>query len=99
MVAFFLPKRTEIQKEGERKREEGEEERVSKGRGSLNPSFLLSSCQPRQSIAVKWALKMEALLYVPLKSSQSQYTGRGQAAGLLGAGYLADIELNLKPRM
>lgn len=86
MVAFFLPKRIAIQKEGERKREEGEEERVSKGRGILNPSFLLSSCQPRQSIAVKWALEMEAFLNVSLQSSQS-----GPAAR-----YLADMELNLK---
>lgn len=54
----------------------GEEERVSKGRGSLNPSFILTSSQPRQSIAAKWALEMKAFLYVPLQSSQSQREGR-----------------------
>lgn len=50
-----------------------QEERLSQGRESLNPSFLLTSSQLRQSIAVKWALEMEAFLYVPLQSS-----GKGQ---------------------
>lgn len=84
--------RAAIQKD--RSREKGKEDRVSKGRGGvLTPHFFSLPVRAVESIAAKWALEMEAALYVPSQSSQSWQAGGG-AVGPARSDGRADMELN-----